>query len=353
MAWCKRWRVGVTWVLAGVALVLGSAGMAAESPDELLSSTGAQASAFWQSGLEAMLFRLPTRGWQFNFFVSAEDYRYFNAPSVDSEQVVMALAQVTKDLGRKWKSTLGMNYLYQNQVFDFSATYTNTGIGQVIGHTLAPRWNLRKQLGVFWVEAQFGATRQLLEEPLDSYWQLGPRATVGLTYGHGSELSLSYQWTHLAYDTREDVDANGAAIPGTSLTLEAQPIELILTHEWDEKRRWQTATVLGFENNQDNGSGFYDYQQYRLAQQVRFKTSSWEIAARARVSYNDYETQTVSATDPSRRHRLLVTAGLRAERKLSEHWRIHASYYYEQSFSDLDFDQYQANTVMGGVTAEF
>lgn len=319
-----------------------------------LSHTDAQASAFWQSGLEAVVFRLPTRGWQFNFYLSADDVRYFDAPSVDNEQVVMAMAQATKDLGRRWKSTWAVNYMFQNQVFDMSATYTNGGsIGQVLGHTFTPRWNVRKQFGAFWAEGEAVGTRQILDEPLDSYWQVGPRATLGYTYGRGSEATFAYQWSNLAYDTREQVDAMGAALPGTELALRVQAVELALTHVWDEKRHWQTSTRLGYEANLDNGSGFYDYGLYRIAQQVRYRAPTWEVTAQARVGFYDYVTQTVSATDPSPRQRTLVTASLRAEKKLTKHWRIHAAYHYDRSLSDLDFDDYAANMVMGGVGFEF
>jgi hypothetical protein len=319
-----------------------------------LSHTGAQASAFWQSGLEAVVFRLPTHGWQFNFYASAEDVRYFDAPSVDSEQVVMAMAQAAKDLGRGWKSTWGLNYLFQNQVFDLSATYTNRGsIGQVLGHTLSPRGNVRKQFGAFWAEAEAVGTRQLLDAPLDSFWLVGPRALLGYGYGRGSEVTLAYQWSHLAYDTREQVDTAGAAIPGTELALRMQGVELALSQVWDEKRRWQTTTRLGYEANLDNGSGFYDYDVFRFVQQLRFRTPTWEITAQVRVGYYDYATQTVIATDNSPRERTWITASLRAEKKLTSHWRLHAAYYFDRSRSDLDFDDYRANMVLGGVGYEF
>lgn len=319
-----------------------------------LSHTGAQASTFWQSGVEAVVFRLPTHGWQFNFYASAEDTRYFDAPSVGSEQVVMAMAQAAKDLGRQWKSTLGFNYLFQNQVFDMSATYTNSSsVGQVLGQTFSPRWLLRKQLNAFWVEGEAIGTRQILDAPLDSYWQLGLRTAGGYTFGYNSELTLAGQWSDLEYDSREQADSLGASIPGTSLALQGTTVELALSHIWDQQRRWQTSTRLGYEVNIDNGSGFYDYNVFRLAQQLKYRRPTWEVSAQARVGFYDYATQTVSPTDPSPRQRTLVTASLRAEKKLTKHWTVYATYLYDRSLSDVDFDDYAANTVMGGVAFGF
>ena len=65
----------------------------------LLSHTDVQGSAFWMSGFETMIFRLPTRGWQFYFYAEASDVRYFDFPEVGDEQVALAAAQLSKDLG--------------------------------------------------------------------------------------------------------------------------------------------------------------------------------------------------------------------------------------------------------------
>jgi len=196
-----------------------------------LSQTAAEASAFWLTGVEALVFRLPTRGWQFNMFVSAEDVRYFDAESVDNEQIATAVGQVSKDFGEGWKSTLGVNYLFQNQVFDFSTTYTGPdSIGQVRGHYLSPRWSGRKKLGDYHVEVEMIGTRQWLEAPLDSYWQVGPRLAAGRAYGFGSEATLSYSWSQLNYDTRLQSDRAGNPLTGTSLALQTHLTELSLTH---------------------------------------------------------------------------------------------------------------------------
>jgi len=319
-----------------------------------LSSTDPQGSAFWMSGIEAIAFRLPSGGWQFNALFDATDVRYFDSPSVDNEQQVVAVAEVTRDLGRDWKSALGFNYLFQNQVFDMSATYTNAAaIGQIVGHTLSPRWKLRKELRPFWVETELNATRQILEAPLDGFWQFGPRLAAGRKLGRRSEISLAYQWSWLGYDSREQADAAGLAITNTSLALQTHLVELAWTQTWDEKKRWQTTTRAGFEANNDNGSGFYDYYNYRLTQELRFREKNWEARARARLSYYDYLTQPVGADDPSKRHRTLVAVTLLAERKLAKHLKVFASYTWEKSSSNLSFDNYQASIMTGGCAVTF
>jgi hypothetical protein len=319
-----------------------------------LSATAAQGSAFWQSGVEAMAFRLPSGGWQCSGFLDATDIRYFNSPSVDHEQQVVAVTEVVRQFGHDWKSALGFNYLYQNQVFDLSATYTNAAaIGQLEGHALTPRWNLRKELRPFWLEAEFSTTRQILRSPLDSYWQFGPRLTAGCNLSPRSEASLAYQWSWLDYDTREQVDAAGQSLTNTSLILQAHLVEVAWMQTWDEKRHWRTTTRAGFEAWTDNGSGFFDYDNYRLTQELRYRRERWEAKARIRVSHYGYLTQPLSAADPAHRRKTLLAAGLQAERQFAGHLRAFASYAWERSLSNLTFDDYEANVVSAGLAVTF
>ena len=319
-----------------------------------LSSTDPESSLFWMSGLEALTFRLPSGGWQFNALLDATDIRYFDSQTVDNEQLVLAVTELTRDLGHEWSSALGLNYLFQNQVFDLSATYTNAAsIGQVVGHALTPRWRARRILRPFWVEAELNATRQMFELPFDDYWQAGSRFTVGRDLGSRSGISLAYQWSWLGYDSREQMDASGHPVTNSSLALHTHLIELAWTQTWGGAKRWQTSTRAGCEANLDNGSGFYDYRYYWLSEELRFRGKSWEAKTRARFGYYDYLTQPVSADDPSRRQRTLIGLTLLAERTLSRHFKLFASYTWENSISNLSFDDYQASVVSGGFIATF
>lgn len=319
-----------------------------------LSETARDASPFWASSVEALAFRLPTDGWQFHFFGSAENTHYFAAETVDDEQVVTAFLQATKDLGRAWETGVGLNYLFQNQVFDFSTTYTGPeSIGQVVGNYLSPRWSLKKGWGRWVAGIEMAAIRQWLDEPLDSYWQLAPKCSVGWNYAKNSELTLSYTWSDLDYDTREEATQDGQPISDSSLALRGHNLELTWTHAWDAEGRWQSTTRLGFEQNLDGGSGFYDYTAGRVAQQLRYRVGGWEITASGRATFYYFPVQATSPGSGENRERTVVSAGLRAERRLTKWLSVHAAYLYEQSFSNLEFDSYRANTVSGGFGVDF
>ena len=49
----------------------------------------------------------------------------------------------------------------------------------------------------------------------------------------------------------------------------------------------------------------------------------------------------------------MVTLGARVERKLTKHLLAQADYTWDRSFSNLDFDDYQASTITGGLALTF
>ena len=319
-----------------------------------LSSFQPQGSAFEMTSVDAMIFRMPWNDWQFSMMAMGSDARYFNRSiGIDTEQNAAASAQLTWFLGKKWRSVSTLQYIYMNQVMDVSATYGTAVRQQVLGHGVIFKEGLRKDAGKYWMELNLSGSRYFFREPLDSFWQAGPQLTLGRTYGHGSEVSLSYQAASVLYDSREHTDLTGLPVTGTHLRYLPQTAEVAWMHHWDAKRRWRSSTRLSFETSADNGSGYFDYQQYRLTEQLRYRVSGWELSAQATLAYYEFPHQPVSTIDSRARHRTSFVAGLRGEKRLSKHWRVYAAYDYEQSFSNLDVEQYEANTVSGGIELTF
>ena len=320
----------------------------------LLSPNAAAESAFIGTGLDLMLWRLPVEGTQFYLFFTGDDTRFLSGRDVNKEQSFIAQTQVKKEFGQHWKTALALQYLYQDQVFDASTIETIFRTVKAQGHSLSLRPSIRRDLPKdYWLELEFIANRQFFKEPLDDYWQNGPKLTLGRDYGFGSEASLSYEARNRAYDTREQTDSVGIPVTGSSLEFWEHEVELVLRHNWDSKRRWRTTTKLGFELNQDNGSHFYDYFRYQLSQQLRYRTDTWEVKGQAKVYRYDYAHQTVSAIDPTKRNKTLLVLNLRGEKKLTHSLKLFAELEHERSIANLSFDQYRVNTAIAGVDWEF
>lgn len=320
----------------------------------LLSSFHPSGSAFAGAGLDLFVMRLPWDGSEVNLLLTADDRHYFSVAEANEEATVLASAQFRKTFAAGWAVGLSGEYFFMNQVFDASATEADLGIVLARGHSVGVRPVISRSLGrSTWLDLELGVTRQWLDEPLDNYWETGPKFRLRHEYGPGSELYLSYELYRRPYDTREQTAADGTDLPGTKLSFDWQRVETGWRQHWDQRRRWRTTTRLGFDVNADNGSGYYDYHKYFVAEQLRWRCGHWDLRLQGGLNYYRYALQQVSPEDPSARKKPLVTAGARVTRELSGKLKAVAEYEYEQSMSNQTYDAYRFNTVVFGFEWEF
>src|SRR5262249_13241657 len=155
---------------------------------------------------------------------------------------------------------LAAEYVYQDQVVDVSATQPLLGTIPVKGHTVIVREGFRRDFGSnFWITLELPVQRQFYREPLDDYWEYGPRLTLGRTYGHQSELSLRYEITQRTYDHEPLRTAQGLPVPNSQRESTQHDARLTWKHYWDPRRRWRTTTRLSAYQSKDEGSGYFDY----------------------------------------------------------------------------------------------
>ena len=320
-----------------------------------LSSGNPRGSAFWTVAADGMVYLLPTHGWQFYGMASFENAGYLDKSiGVANEQVGLLVAQVSKELGHDWKTGLGMNYTYQDQVVDMSITETNqTSNSEVLGNNVSGRWFVRKDLKPWWVEAEASLTRQWLAAPLDNYYQAGPKLTLGRSFGHGSDVTLVYSWYYVAFDHREQITAEGYSDPGTRLRMSPQSVELSWHQVWDQKAHWHTVTKPGFDLNQDNGSGYFDFTQFRLSEQIKYHAPTWEAWVQFRVGHYAFPVQPVSLDDPTRRYKTGFSLSLHAEKSLSKAFKVFLNYSLDHSLANVSYDRYQTSSTSAGVEYHF
>ncbi len=317
----------------------------------LLTSFAPVSSPFVSVAADASFIRLSETGSEFTLFFLGEDKQYSDVPSVNGERFASATAQLARPLGLRNKLGIELSGFYQNQVMDVSETETNRTriLVEGVGISLKPKWN--HTLGHGWemrLEAIGGP--QLYAGDVDSYWEAGGKLSLLRTYGHKSELSINFQSLHWLYDGREQTDLQGDPVSGTSLAFWRPEVFAQWRHNWDDQRRWTTTTKIGWLWNQDNGSGYWDYDRLGLSQKVRWRQGNWEIAAGARLGWYLYHVQSAGA---ERRERSYATVDLRVERRLGKHWFVYASGESDWNWSNQSLDQYSDWTAGAGVGREF
>jgi hypothetical protein len=320
----------------------------------LLSKSNPQGSAFWQTGLDFSLLRLdPESGMTVSLFFSGDDRRYFNADSINKEEIFLAQAKVSWEIGQNWEVGLPISYSYMDEVFDASATEQIFETLPVKAHRLGVAPYVTRELP--WssvLELRFNFDRQLFNEPLDDYWEYGPQLLWRKPYGNRSEFNISYSFRERPYDTREFTTLDFQDIPGTSLTYRQHEVETSLNHSWDADRHWRTRTRLSYTRNEENGTGYYDYNRYRFAQRAGYYGKTWQAVVEGKVLHYDYIRQPVFETGGLRTLWEYVL-GVRMEKNLLQKLKIFLETEHEWVDSNNEIEEYQVNTVMSGVDWEF
>ena len=316
----------------------------------LRTGIASEGGAFFNTAADASFIRLADNDAYLSFFILADDTRYLDVPAVEYEQFFSGAVQAVVPVGPLDELGGQFGYLYQHQVVDLSEDGTAVTRMLVDGHsyTLRPHW--KHTLGGGWaVRFEVSGLRQLYGGGLSDYWDAAAAGSLIRTYGNRSEISIISQSKRIWYDSRKEADRFGVAITNTDLVSLQNEIGCEWRHNWDKARQWRTTSKFSYMVNQDNGSGYFDYDRLLLKQQLRWKSSLWEIKTNARFSWYNYPVKRMG-NEPLERSSILLDA--RIERRLGKRWLIYLSAEREWSTSNDLRDQYKAWMAGGGVGFE-
>jgi hypothetical protein len=317
-----------------------------------LAHADPQSSPFVSTSAELMVLRVSPEGPQFNLFATGEA-EYF--PDVSHKEfTAFTQVSVDQDFHEIWTAGLGAQYFYQDQVLDVSTSETNREAVPVVGHTISLRPHLNVQLPKRnWLETEASVTRQIYNAPLDNYYGVGGRLTIGHSYGRDSQVALSYEPLWRPYDDELARTASGQVITNSHRQALRQDVRFAWRQYWDAEKRWRTVLATGWGLNQENGGGYFNYTRWFVSERVRYRARGWEISAEGRFSHYDYENQAVSATDPAKRRRDEWRAALEIERALIKHLTVNLTYENENILSNDSLETYSVNAVGVSLHWEF
>jgi len=274
-------------------------------------------------------------------------------PDLDKEQLLLSQAKITKTFGSDWTAGFLAQYLYDDQVFDASSSESIFEILPVKSHDAQFGPLLTRNLP--WhstIELRFTAEREIFEQPLDSYWQYGPRVTFAKKYGNHSEASLSYAFNYRVYDTREELNLDFTPLTDSFLRFDQHEFEAAVDHSWDEERRWRTRLKFLFQINEDNGNDFFSFYKYRLSGRAGYFRKDWQATIEGKILHYDYWIQPVRDGNAVRQTWEYV-ASAHVEKAVWKKVKIFVEAEHDTVNSDCLFEQYHANTVFSGFDWEF
>ncbi len=327
----------------------------------LLAAEQRQDSALAIFGAEWLILRPPIDANSFTFFFSGDDRRYLNhaitgpgQPPATGEQVFISNAAYKRTVTEDLTLGLSLTHLYTEQVLDASEFGGDPGSVWVSGHGLigtpTARWTLPAH---FYAEVGLPVTREILKAPVSSYWEWGPKVTVGWNLRANGRIEASFAYVQRPFDTRQQADALGVPIPDTRLTTYDRRTELVWKQTWDAHRHFQTTARLFHVHRTENGEGFSDYDRFGASGTVRLDFRHWLLLGTVRWSTYDFPVQIVSVFDPVPRTREEFELEARIEYRWNDRWRNFAEFVHEQQRSNVPADDYHSHVWQVGVEHDF
>ena len=326
----------------------------------LLSPYNQRGSAFNIDGIDLMVMRVPVDGWQIVGSLIGDDTRYWQNVGTDREDTFIGSVQIQRMFSPGWQAGLEVRGLYEDEVLDISLDQGSPTTVLVEGFALTVQPSLRKELGEsFWLKVEMPVSRWLLAAPMDDYWEFGPVATAGYNFGRQSDVTLSYGATFQPHDTWVALDQFGRIPPENPqlLNIFQQRTELAWHQYWDAHRRWRSSTRAVLVWKEDNGSGYFNYFQYQLIEDLRWQTKDWKIQGSVQLANEDYPVQKIGTKTHSSTtlSRAIWEVSLEAEHRLYRGVKGFARLQYDRCLSNEaeSAGNYNATTISGGLRYEF
>jgi hypothetical protein len=321
----------------------------------LLSPFHPQGSGFFVNGLDFMTTRLPLDGWQIVGSVVGSDTHFWNDAGARREDLLHASGRVERELPGGWQAGLELRGQYEDQVLDISTSQGTPATALVEGEGFTVQPTLKKILpaGVS-LKVELPIASWNFESPLDNYSELGPVLTAAWSVKTSTEISMSYSYTDQPHDAWLALDAYGGPLP-QRLEIQIQKIELAWDQSWDASQHWHTSTRLIYPEKQDNGGGFFNYDEYEVVEDFRWRTDNWQIQVSGLLAYEDYPVQTSVQHGSQTLYRNTLDLSLEAERRIYKNLKTYAQLDYQRALSNeiLGAGNYHSATVSGGLRYEF
>ena len=324
----------------------------------LLAETNRQSVAFAGWGGNLTLAHLPLDGNSFELVVSGDDKRYAHSldpgqgtsPST-GEREMIAEAVYKRFIGKRWLPALSVRDVYTDQVFDAASVLQRYSVRSQV-HEISVTPSLRYTLPHHvWIEGGYSWQRNLFSEPLDSYWENGPKAAVGWDYRDKCSVELRYRYADISYDTLPESDVFGNPIDSGPQRFVQQHVELLWKHEWLEHPHLRTILQPTYIRTTDlAASQYYSSDRFGLVGTVRLSVGRFTLEARGSwLSYN-YDTEAISQVQPDNPLAQEEYQGrCRSEIALTDHLSLIGEYSWERLRSNKLLTAYRSTLVWGGL----
>jgi hypothetical protein len=326
----------------------------------LLSHTELENSTFLRGHAYAeVTHALPERPTSYSLFALGERTAYFSSPAMGHEALAFAGGE-WRYQSERLKLNLEGRGAYYDAVEDVSDTEVQRVSERLVSRsaTVTPtiRWLPRAWL---WFEAEGAGTRIIFRDETNNADVAGGTARIGWKPGARFEFSVAGTDERRIYDHRQavtvdgvqplDDDGNPLIVP---LRIREREAEVRADVTWDRAGHWKTKTRVSWLNYDDNFSGFFDFRQRKLRQQIDWESGNWKVSLDGYARRNDFKVQNLAQLfpgfNPPKRNREEFSAELQVERNLGKQWTAFLGYNWGRSHSNDITSSYRTNESLLG-----
>ena len=317
----------------------------------LLSHAEEERSAFVQSRAEMLLFNLPQGRFDYSMLAEATGTRFFSGRSVNHEAGAWINLEPGYRVSDAVKLSLPLTGYYSDRVWDVSDTDVERRIAawKVIGGFVSPtvRWNFHR---AWWIEVQPTLDRRTYDDHSQDSRMGAGEARLSWQPIRQVELRLTGARRWRSFDTRVQYNAAGRELPDTQLKVAEREGELRIDVSWDEAKHWNTSTRATLLYYRDNGSGFFDYHEKGISQELEWKRDPWLVRLEGEAGRLDFDLQTVGfGLAPPPLVKDQYAARFRVERMVSRRWTAFGGYTWERRRSNDRIQSYRVNEGLLGL----
>jgi hypothetical protein len=294
-----------------------------------------------------LLWHVPKARTDYFAFVNAERTHYFSGKSVNHEDQAFAGAEWRYRIGEVFSAALDAQGYYLDQIFDTSDTSTTRVVTelQVTGLKVGPtvHWEFLPSL---WLEGRATGTRETYRDGLNNARLFEPRVQLGWKATDRLQFTATVSEQHRNFDRRPRYTVSGKEDDGI-LVVHEREFEGQMSLVVGASRHWTFESRAGGFTYKDNGSGYLNYDERHVAQEVEWSAGAWLVHFNGEVRRKDYEIQTenhpgrLPGTETHQEIKDEFATELRVERKLSSRWTLYAAASWERCRSNDEFASYR------------
>lgn len=325
----------------------------------LLSNAGEQRSGFVRGSVDATAWNMGHERVDYWAAVRAMGTRYFSAKyksgalekTANPDSQALLLSEVNFRPVEAFKFTLGGTAAYSHLTYDISDTPLlpeETEVERMTG-ALSPkvRWSF---LPSWWVEVQGGARRDAYPGGYNDRTTREGSFRLAWHRGRRLEVSVAGQEARRRYDERRAYNSRGDPLDDTLLHIVEREGELRLKATLDAAEHWQTVTRVSVSHYVDNGSGFLEYRERKVKQDLDWSSGAWTVEFEAAARRLEFVRQTVGiGVTPPPRIRDAFYLRLMVERKLTPRWSAYAEYTWDRNRFNDPLSTYSLNEGLLGL----